>query len=58
MGLEQRVKAYRRAARNKFYWQQAEYGNPPGVTNWRMLIALRFKISIAEVRRILESGGD
>ena len=54
MSLEQRVRAYRRSARNSFYRQQAEYGNSPKVTNWRMLIARRFEIPIAEVRRILE----
>jgi hypothetical protein len=43
----------RRSARNSFYRQQAEYGNPPGVTNWRMLIARKFCIPVAEVRRIL-----
>ena len=53
MSIEQRVRAYRRSARNSFYRQQAEYGNAPGVTNWRMLIAQRFRIPIAEVRRIL-----
>jgi len=53
MGLEQRVRAMRRSARNSFYRYQAEFGNPPGVSNWRMLIARRFRISIAEVRRIL-----
>lgn len=51
MGLEQRVRAYRRSARNSFYRQQADWG--PGVTNWRMLIARRFGIPVAEVRRIL-----
>lgn len=54
MGLEQRVRAYKRNARRSFYKQQAEGGNWPGVTNWRMLIARRFKIPISEVRRILE----
>lgn len=55
MSLEQRVQAYKRSARNEFYRWQAGYGNAPGVTNWRMLIAQKFKIPIAEVRRILES---
>ncbi len=58
MSLEQRVRAYRRSARNGFYRWQAEHGNPPGVTNWRMLIARRFKIPVAEVRRILGEGRD
>jgi hypothetical protein len=53
MSIEQRVRAYRRSARNSFYRQRAEYGTGPRITNWRMLIAMRFKISIAEVRRIL-----
>lgn len=52
MGLEQRVRASRRAARNSFYRWQSTYGNAE-ITNWRMIIARRFKISIAEVRRIL-----
>jgi hypothetical protein len=54
MSVEQRVRAYKGNARNSFYRRQAEYGNAPGVTNWRMIIARRFKIPIAEVRRILE----
>jgi hypothetical protein len=41
----------RRSARNDYYGNQAMYGW--GITNWRMLIARQFKISIAEVRRIL-----
>jgi hypothetical protein len=53
MSTEQRVRAYRRSARNSFYRRQAEYGNAPGVTNWRMLAARKFKIPVAEVRRIL-----
>ena len=53
MGLEQRVRAMRRSARDSFYRQQAEWGNAPGVTNWRMIIARRMRIPIAEVRRIL-----
>jgi hypothetical protein len=53
MGLEQRVRAYRRSARDSFYRWQAEYGNAPGVTSWRMLIARKFGISIAQVHRIL-----
>jgi hypothetical protein len=57
MSLEQRVRAMRRSARNSFYRQQAEWGNPPDLTNWRMLIAQRFKIPIAEVRRILGENG-
>jgi DNA-binding transcriptional regulator LsrR (DeoR family) len=55
MGLEQRVKAYARSAKDDFYrWQSMYYTD--SVTNWRMLIARRFKISIAEVRRILAEG--
>jgi hypothetical protein len=54
MSLEQRVRAYRRSARNGFYRMQAEGGiRDPRLTNWRMLIARRFGIPIAEVRRIL-----
>jgi len=53
MSLEQRVRAYRRSARDDFYRHQADYGNAPGVTNWRMLVARRFKIRITEVRRII-----
>jgi len=53
VSLEQRVRAYRRSARNSFYRTQAEYGNIGGVTNWRMIIARRFKIPVKEVRRIL-----
>lgn len=53
MSLEQRVRAMRRPARDSFYRQQAEFGNSPGVTNWRMLIARRLKVPIAEVRRML-----
>lgn len=53
MGLEQRVRDSRRSARNSFYRWQAEYGNAPGVTNWRMIIARRFKIPISKVRKIL-----
>jgi hypothetical protein len=53
MGLEQRVRAYRRSARDSFYRQRAEWGNPAWLTNWRMLIARKFGISIAEVRRML-----
>ena len=53
MGLEQRVRDMRRSARNSFYRQRDYYGNSPGVTNWRMLIARRFKIPVAEVRRLL-----
>ena len=53
MSLEQRVRAMRRSARNSFYREQADYGNPSGISNWRMLIARKFKIPIAEVRRIL-----
>jgi len=57
VSVEQRVRAMKRSARNGFYRQQNEYGgNLPGVTNWRMLIARRFKIPIAEVRRILGEG--
>jgi hypothetical protein len=54
VSTEQRVRAYARSARNSFYRQQAEYGLPPWLTNWRMLVARRFKIPIAEVRKILE----
>lgn len=54
MGIEQRVRASKRSARNSYYRQLNEYGGwGPNVTNWRMLIARQFKISIAEVRRIL-----
>jgi hypothetical protein len=53
VGIEQRVRAYRRSARNSFYRRQAEWGNAPGITNWRMIIARKFKISVAEVRHIL-----
>lgn len=53
MGLEQRVRAYRRSARNQFYRQQAEWGTSAWLTNWRMIIARKFGIPIAEVRRIL-----
>ena len=54
MSLEQRVRAYRRSARNSFYRQRDEYHWDWGtVTNWRMLIARKFKIPVAEVRRIL-----
>lgn len=55
MGLEQRVRAMRRSARNDFYRWQALYGNGR-VTNWRMLIARRLKIPVAEVRRLLGEG--
>lgn len=57
MSLEQRVRAYRRSARNEFYRMQAEWGTPANLTNWRMIIARRFKISIEEVRRILGEDG-
>ncbi len=53
MSLEQRVRAMRRSARHTFYSLQADYGTGPCLTNWRMLIAMKMKISIAEVRRIL-----
>lgn len=53
MNVEQRVRAYRRSARNSFYRWQREYGNAPGVTNWRMLVARRFKIPVSRVREIL-----
>lgn len=53
MGLEQRVRAYKRSARNQFYRQQAEWGTPAWLTNWRMIIARKFGIPISEVRRIL-----
>lgn len=58
MGLEQRVRAYRRSARNEFYRQQESIGNPVWLTNWRMIIARKFGISIAEVRRILDENPD
>jgi hypothetical protein len=58
MSVEQRVRAYARSARNEFYRWQAEYGNAPGVTNWRMLVAQRLRIPIAEVRRILDKNHD
>lgn len=57
MGLEQRVRAYRRSARDSFYRQQAEWGTPPWLTNWRMIIARKFSIPVAEVRRILGEEG-
>jgi hypothetical protein len=53
MGLDQRVRAYKRSARNSFYRYPELYGRA-GITNWRMIIARHFKISIAEVRQILE----
>jgi hypothetical protein len=54
MSLEQRVRAYRRSARNSFYWMQNEGGGYwNDVTNWRMLIAQKFKIPISKVREIL-----
>jgi hypothetical protein len=53
VSTEQRVRAYRRSARDSFYRRQAEWGNLPGVTNWRMIIARKFKLPVAEVRRIL-----
>lgn len=53
MGLEQRVRASKRSARRSFYRQQRYYGNCPGITNWRMLIARKFKIPISRVREIL-----
>lgn len=53
MALRQRVRAMRRSARDSFYRQRAEYGNAPGVTNWRMLIARRLGIPVSEVRRLL-----
>lgn len=53
MGTEQRVRAFRRSARDQFYRRQAEWGNAPGVTNWRMIIARQFRIPVAEVRRLL-----
>lgn len=57
MSLEQRVRAMRRSARNGFYRQREQYGgSPPGVTNWRMLIARRLKIPVADVRRLLGEG--
>ena len=56
MSLEQRVHAYRRSARNNFYRHRGVYGNA-NVTNWRMLIARRVKIPVAEVRRLLGEKG-
>jgi hypothetical protein len=53
MGLEQRVGNSKRAARNSFYRWQAEHGNTNNITNWRMILARKFKIPITEVRRIL-----
>lgn len=60
MSVEQRVRAMRRSARNSFYRMQDDFGNAPGVTNWRMLIARQFNIPIARVREILgeERSGD
>jgi hypothetical protein len=52
VSLEQRVRAYRRSARDSYYSFYQRYGNGK-ITNWRYLIAQRFKIPIAEVRRIL-----
>lgn len=56
MGVEQRIRAYKRSARDSFYRYQGTYGNG-GITNWRMIIARRFKISVADVRCILEEKG-
>lgn len=55
MGLEQRVRNYKRSARRQFYRYQAEYGIPAhwNLTNWRMIIARRFGIPISRVREIL-----
>ena len=55
MSLEQRVRAMRKSARHTFYSIQADGGYRPEdrISNWRMIIARQFKISIAEVRRIL-----
>lgn len=53
MGLEQRVRAMKRGARRSFYSYQSHYGGLRGMTNWRMLIARRLGIPIAEVRRLL-----
>lgn len=55
MGIEQRVRNYKRAARHHYYSVFAEYGWPAAsnVTNWRMLIARRFGIPISRVREIL-----
>jgi hypothetical protein len=56
MGLEQRVRAMKRGARNSFYRDYADgymgYRGH-GITNWRMLIARRLRIPVAEVRRLL-----
>lgn len=43
----------RRSARNSFYRQKAEWGTPPNLTNWRMIIARKLKIPVSEVRRHL-----
>jgi hypothetical protein len=51
---EQRIRAMKRNARNRFYRNQALYGSA-GITNWRMLIARQFQIPVVEVRHILES---
>ena len=53
MSTEQRVRAMRRSARNSFYRMREEGLYNPRITNWRMLIAMRLKISITEVRRML-----
>ncbi len=53
MSLEQRVRAYRRSARYRFYSMQAEGTCLPGITNWRMIIAAKFGIPVRKVREIL-----
>lgn len=57
MGLQQRARAMRRSARDCFYrWPEIHRGN--NVTNWRMIIARRLKVPVAEVRRLLGEGHD
>jgi hypothetical protein len=51
VSLEQRVRAMRRNARNDFYRNRDIYGRK--ITNWRMLIARRLRVPVAEVRRAL-----
>ncbi len=50
MSLDQRVRAMRCSARNSFYRNQPLYRKA------RMLIAQRFKIPLADVRRLLSEG--
>lgn len=57
MSVEQRVRAMRRGARDSFYrWPEIYARN--NVTNWRMIIARRLRIPIAEVRRILDGNDE